>query len=116
MTVLFDVLCEGYLAKMSIRKDGSPNPQIRNLQHRLQFWNQHFGSIPIDEISPDMVDSGILALASRGKLRPIRNQATVSAQQPLSGATIQRYFSELAGAFKYDRKQKLMIVTSPMQI
>jgi hypothetical protein len=40
MAILFDVLCEGYIAKMSVKKDNTPNPLVRNIQSRL-----HFGSI-----------------------------------------------------------------------
>ena len=108
MAILFDVLCEGYIAKMSVKKDNTPNPLVRNIQSRLHFWVNHLGSVPIDEITPEMVDAGLVALAQRGKLKPLKNKPTLLANKPLSGATIARYFSELAGCFKYARKAKLV--------
>ncbi len=108
MTVNFDVLCDGYIAKKSILKDGSENLRIGEVQNRLLFWSNQFGSIPIDLITADMVDNALVALTSRGKLQPIRNKGSVTLSKPLSAATIARYLSELAGCFKYAKKQKLV--------
>lgn len=108
MTVLFDVLCEGYIAKKSVLKDGTENTRIGEVQNRLLFWSKQFGSTPVLDITPEMVDEALLALMKRGKLIPIRNQGSKAVSEPLSSATIARYFSELAGCFKYAKKQKLL--------
>lgn len=108
MTVNFDVLCAGYIAKKSILKDGSENLRIGEVQNRLLFWSRQFGCTPIDQITADMVDDALVALSNRGKMQPIRNKGSVGLSKPLSSATIARYFSELAGCFKYAKKQKLI--------
>jgi site-specific recombinase XerD len=106
--ISFDVLCEGYIAKKSVLADGSDNSRIGEVQNRLLFWANQFGQTPLDQITPDMVDDGLVALSQRGKLQPIRNKCSVSLSKPLSSATIARYFSELASCFKYAIKQKLV--------
>ena len=63
MAILFDVLCEGYIAKMYVKKDNTPNPLVRNIQFLLHFWVNHLGLVPIDEITPEIVDAGLVALA-----------------------------------------------------
>lgn len=108
MTVNFDVLCDGYIAKMAFKKDGSKNPRIGETQSRLFFWAKQFGETPIDQITPDMVDAALLALEERGKLQPIRNKGSHALSKPLKPSTVARYFSELAGCFKYAKKQKLV--------
>ncbi len=108
MTINFDVLCDGYIATKSVLADGSENPRIGEVQNRLIFWANQFGKIPIDQITPEMVDSALVALSQRGKLQPLRNKGSVSLSKPLSPASIARYFSELASCFKYARKQKLI--------
>jgi len=55
-----------------------------------------------------MVDAGLVAIAQCGKLKPLKNKPAFLANKPLSGATIARYFYELAGSFKYARKSKLV--------
>jgi integrase len=108
MTKTFDVLCEGYIATMAIKKDGSENLRIGEIQNRLLFWANQFGATPIDQITPDMVDDALVALGQRGKLQPRRKKASVELSTNLSSATIARYFSELASCFKYAKKQKLV--------
>jgi integrase len=109
--ISFDVLCEGYIAKKSVLADGSDNSRIGEVQNRLLFWVNQFGQTPLDQITPDMVDDGLVALSQRGKLQPIRNKCSVGLSKPLSSATIARYFSELASCFKYAKKQKLITRT-----
>lgn len=108
MTISFDVLCDGYIAKKSVLADGAVNVRIGEVQNRLIFWAKQFGAVPIDQITPDMVDEALLVLTQRGKLQPLRNKGSVSLSEPLSPASIARYFSELAGCFKYAKKQKLI--------
>lgn len=108
MTISFDVLCDGYIAKKSVLADGAANVRIGEVQNRLIFWAKQFGAMPIDQITPDMVDDALLALTQRGKLQPLRNKGSVSRSEPLSPGSIARYFSELAGCFKYAKKQKLI--------
>jgi integrase len=106
MTVNFDVLCEGFLAKKAVLPDGSENPRIGEIQNRLLFWAKQFGQTPVTSITPEMVDQALYELENRPKLRPIRNKASVASNERLSPATIARYFSELAGLFKYAKKNK----------
>jgi hypothetical protein len=56
-----------------------------------------------------MMDAGLVAIAQCGKLKPLKNKPTLLANKPLLGATIARYFYELAGCFKYARKAKLVV-------
>lgn len=111
MTISFAVLAEGYIAHKAILKDGSENPRIGDIQTRLQFWAGQFGNTPIDEICADQVDASLVSLMNRGKMQPIRNKGSMAVSKPLSGATVARYFSELAGCFKYAKKQKLITRT-----
>ena len=111
MTVLFDVLCEGYIAKKSVLKDGTENTRIGEIQNRLVFWSKQFGSIPVTEITPDMVDDALFELRKRGKFQPKRNKPSEELSEPLAPSTIARYFSELAGVFKYARKERAFRIT-----
>jgi len=65
MTISFDVLCDGYIAKKSVAADGTANVRIGEVQNRLIFWTKQFGAVPIEQITPDMVDQALLALIQR---------------------------------------------------
>ena len=72
---------------------------------RIRFWVDEFGPLQVDQISEDQVDQAISRLVARGKLKggtgKDRGQPT---GQPLSGSTINRFVSTLAGLFKYARR------------
>lgn len=99
MTVSLKVLIEGYLAAANRPSD---------VPGRLGFWLEALGDIPISEITADMVDGAMVSLAQRGKVQPLRGKECVSVGKPLAGATITRYVSQLAGLFKFARKQRLV--------
>jgi hypothetical protein len=72
---------------------------------RIRFWVDEFGPLQVDQISEDQVDQAINRLVARGKLKggtgKDRGEPT---GQPLSGSTINRFVSTLAGLFKYARR------------
>ena len=77
---------------------------------RIQFWVDQFGSQPIESISEDDVDQALTRLVKRGKLKAGRGSArkAVPTGEPLSGATINRFISTLAGIFKYARRLRAL--------
>ncbi len=75
---------------------------------RLHFWNQTLGDKEIAAITPDQVDQSILTLLERGKLAPIRNSQYRLTGKPLSGATINRYITQLGSVFKCAKRLRLL--------
>ena len=76
---------------------------------RIRFWVDELGPLQVDQISEDQVDQAISRLVARGKLKggtgKDRGQPT---GQPLSGSTINRFVSTLAGLFKYARRLRVL--------
>lgn len=99
MSVSLKVLIEGYLAACERPSD---------VPGRLEFWLKELGNIPITDISADAVDAAMVRLAERGKVQPRRNKEWIPTGRPLAGSTLTRYVSQLAGLFKYARKQRLV--------
>ena len=97
--MLFRTLVEGYAATTA---------RPAQSQARLLFWVGRFGDREILEITPDDVDQGLAVLAERGKLRPVRNGEPVPTGKPLSPATLTRYGTDLAGCFRFARRQRLV--------
>lgn len=75
---------------------------------RLKFWSDQLGPQELADITPDDVDAALVALAERGRLRPIRGRATEPAGKPLSGATINRHISQLGSIYRYARRLRLL--------
>jgi len=75
---------------------------------RLMFWMERLGEMELLEITPEHVDAGLVHLAERGKLRPVRGSTPVRTGKPLSPATITRYGTDLAGVFRFARRQRLV--------
>lgn len=75
---------------------------------RLRFWSEQFGYRELGDITADEVDAAVNRLAERGRLQPIRNGATTKAGRPLSGATLNRYISQLQSLFKCARRLRLL--------
>ena len=40
---------------------------------RLEFWTARLGDLELLDITPEQVDAGLVHLAERGKMRPVRN-------------------------------------------
>ena len=99
MLVTLKTLIEGYLAARERPSD---------VPGRLEFWLDALGDLPITEITADSVDAAMARLVERGKVQPRRNQAYKATGKPLAGSTLTRYVSQLAGIFKYARKQRLV--------
>jgi integrase len=93
------VLIEGYLAAEERPSD---------VPGRLHFWLEHLGKVPITDITAEAVDEGMVRLAERGKCSPRRGRKPEVTHKPLAGTTLTRYVSQLAGLFKYARKQRLV--------
>ncbi|MBN8510132.1 MAG: tyrosine-type recombinase/integrase [Burkholderiales bacterium] len=75
---------------------------------RLMFWTERLGELELLDITPEHVDAGLVHLAERGKLRPVRGGAPVRTGKPLSPATLTRYGTDLAGVFRFARRQRLV--------
>jgi integrase len=75
---------------------------------RLSFWMEHLGEMELLDITPEQVDAGLVHLAERGKMRPVRGGAAVRTGKPLSPATMTRYGTDLAGVFRFARRQRLV--------
>ncbi|MGB5834621.1 MAG: site-specific integrase, partial [Thiohalocapsa sp.] len=68
---------------------------------------ERFGSMELTDITPDAVDAAVVALAERGRLRPIRGQTTEASGRPLAGSTINRYNTQLGRLYRYARRLRL---------
>lgn len=99
MTTTLKTLCEGYLAAAERPSD---------VPGRLAFWLAELGDLPITSITSEAVDEALVRLAERGRVQPRRNAMATVTGKPLAGATLTRYVSQLAGLFKYARKQRLV--------
>jgi len=75
---------------------------------RLAFWEEELGECELGDITADDVDAAVVRLAERGRLRPIRGQPTEQARRPLSGATINRYLSQLGTIYRHARRLRLL--------
>lgn len=75
---------------------------------RLAFWNERLGDRELLDITPDDVDSALVALASRGRLKPTRGHQTVRTGKPLAGSTVNRYISQLGSVYKFARRLRLI--------
>ncbi|MEJ2575288.1 MAG: site-specific integrase [Gammaproteobacteria bacterium] len=75
---------------------------------RVGYWADTFGDKEIAEITPDDVDAAVVALATRGKLRPVRNGEPEPLGKPLAGSTVNRYIGQLASLFRYAKRMRLL--------
>ncbi|NEX15729.1 MAG: site-specific integrase [Halochromatium sp.] len=75
---------------------------------RLRFWSEQFGTKELVDITPEDVDNALVVLAERGRLQPLRNQPTQASGKPLSGATINRYITQLGSVYRYARRLRLL--------
>jgi integrase len=98
-TMRFRTLVEGYAATTA-----RPAQSFA----RLQFWMDRLGDLEVLEITAEQVDAGLVVLAERGKLRPVRNGPPVPTGKPLAAATLTRYGTDLAGVFRFARRQRLV--------
>lgn len=75
---------------------------------RLMFWVERLGDMELLDITPEHIDTGLVRLAERGKLRPVRGGEPVPTGKALSPATMTRYGTDLAGCFRFARRQRLV--------
>lgn len=75
---------------------------------RLAYWVEAFGDKQLTDITPDDVDTAVVLLSERGKLRGGRGLATERAGKPLAGSTLNRYIGQLAQVYKYARRLRLL--------
>lgn len=73
-----------------------------------KWWIDYFGSKDHLTITVEDVDSGIAALAARGKLRHIPDKGLVNTGQSLSGATLNRHITALGSLYKTGKRLKLV--------
>lgn len=74
---------------------------------RLTYWLAVFGERDMASITPNDVDAAMVKLAERGRLKGGK-RATSATGEPLSGATLNRYLSQLGSVFKYARRLRLL--------
>ena len=75
---------------------------------RLDFWVGQFGDCELTEVLPDDIDSALVVLAERGRLKVGPNGQAVRAGKPLAPATINRYISQLGSVYRYARRLRLI--------
>lgn len=79
-----------------------------SLLTRLQFWRERLGHRPLGEIDADVVDAEMAFLAERGALKFVRGAGIVSANRPLSPATLNRHLVALGSIFTYARRRRVL--------
>jgi integrase len=79
-----------------------------SLVPRLAFWQGRLGNVPILDIDADRVEAEMVFLAERGALKYIRGQGIVTANRPLSPATLNRHLVALGTVLTYARKKRLL--------
>lgn len=75
---------------------------------RLAFWDESLGSRELSEITADEVDTAIVRLAERGRLKPRRGKETLAAGSPLAGSTLNRYVAQIQSIYRYARRLRLL--------
>jgi integrase len=75
---------------------------------RLGFWSQQFSHKELSDISEEDVDNALVTLSTRGKMIPVRKSEARVAFKPLSGATLNRYVSQLGSLYKYAKRLRLL--------
>jgi hypothetical protein len=76
--------------------------------HRLEFWQELPGHLPLEGITADHVDDALDALVSRGKLRTGRGVRMESSGKPLAPATVTRYVSTVGGVYRWAEARRLL--------
>ena len=74
---------------------------------RLAFWVDALGNMEVAAITPDDVDSALVRLAGRGRLKGGK-RPTQAAGTPLAGSTINRYLTQAGSVFKHARRLRLV--------
>ncbi len=75
---------------------------------RLAFWNEALGNMELATITADNIDTALLQLAERGRLKGGRRIPTATAGKPLEGSTINRYLSQAGSIFKHAKRLRLL--------
>ena len=79
-----------------------------SLLTRLAFWRDRLGTKLISEIDADLVDAEMCFLAQRGALKYRRGEGIVSANRPLSPATLNRHLVALGSVMTFARMRRLL--------
>lgn len=74
---------------------------------RLAFWSEALGAREIATISADDVDTAMVKLAERGRLKGGKMK-TEALRKPLAPATCNRYLSTAGSIFKFARRARLV--------
>jgi integrase len=84
-----------------------------SLRARLDFWRNHLGHVDLQAIDADVIDDAMAALATRGALKFVRGQGVVSANRPLTPATLNRHLVALGSVLSYARRRRLLPRNAP---
>ena len=79
-----------------------------SLLTRLQFWRERLGQTAIGAIDADTVEAEMAFLADRGALKYVRGTGIVSANRPLSPATLNRHLVALGSVLTFARRRRLL--------
>jgi hypothetical protein len=85
-----------------------PAPVGASALSRLAYWHDALPARPVVDITDDEVDAAMAALASRGRLRPLRGKETQCTGRALKGSTLNRYASELGTLHRYARRLRVL--------
>ena len=96
---LFKVVVEAYVASRELDQASLS---------RLAFWVDVLGEKEIAAINADDIDSALLKLAERGRLKAGKGMTTEALGKPLAGSTVNRYLTQAGSIFKHARRLKLV--------
>ena len=78
-----------------------------SLKQRLDWWLNQFGrDIHLDQITPELADEALCALAQTPAMRFMKGVGQVPTNKPLSASTQNRYRAALASLFKYAKAKR----------
>jgi integrase len=75
---------------------------------RLKYWYDVFGSKDIANITPDEVDTALVSLAKRGKMRPTRGGQCKSSGESLAPSSFNRYITQLQSIYRYAKRLRIL--------
>lgn len=95
---LFETVVEAFIASHELD---------RASLSRLAFWTEALGNMELATITVDNIDSALLRLAERGRLKGGK-RITAAAGKPLAGSTVNRYLTQAGSIFKHAKRLRLV--------
>lgn len=85
-----------------------PEPLGASALARLAYWRDALGARAVVEISADDVDTALMNLQARGRLRPRRGGPAEPTGKPLKGSTVNRYLASMGEVLKHARRLRIV--------